>query len=251
MPQISTLTETVSLISQCPDLTQDRWMQCTSDNVTPQPLADVASDPTVEPEEGVNEDQPGVKLTGFRVFIEDIHLHDPPKIGWSPLGGSFYVKISLDGQVQKTSLTGTCRMPWTKKLIFNGAHDAVILTLTVFAHRILHKDVHLGTIEGKLGLFMGRPSAVHALLDSHRDHSGNTRISFSIGPLYVTEPVSISEVTSDPTINKILSDAECFAPFLEKIKVFASLAEGFAEIHPYAKAAWFILSRVVSLLHDL
>ncbi|KIJ19708.1 hypothetical protein PAXINDRAFT_96950, partial [Paxillus involutus ATCC 200175] len=117
MPQISTLTETVSLISQCPDLTQDRWMQCTSDNVTPQPLADVASDPTVEPEEGVNEDQPGVKLTGFRVFIEDIHLHDPPKIGWSPLGGSFYVKISLDGQVQKTSLTGTCRMPWTKKLI--------------------------------------------------------------------------------------------------------------------------------------
>jgi hypothetical protein len=136
-PQISTLTETVTLISQCPDLTRDRWMQCTSDNVTPQPLADVASDPTVEPEEGVNEDQPGVKLTGFRVFIEgtlppptrvhkhlpqvDIHLHDPPKIGWSPLGGSFYVKISLDGQVQKTSLTGTCRMPWTKKLILYGA----------------------------------------------------------------------------------------------------------------------------------
>jgi hypothetical protein len=46
----------------------------------------------------------------------------------------------------------------------------------------------------------------------------------------IRQPVTISEVTSDPTINKILSDAECFAPFLEKIKVFASLAEGFAEV---------------------
>ncbi|KAF8843174.1 hypothetical protein BDN67DRAFT_1009231 [Paxillus ammoniavirescens] len=36
--------------------------------------------------------------------------------------------------------------------------------------------------------------------------------------------------------------------FLEKIKVFASLVEGFTEIHPYVKAAWFILSEAVQVV---
>ncbi|KIK81100.1 hypothetical protein PAXRUDRAFT_204031 [Paxillus rubicundulus Ve08.2h10] len=60
--------------------------------------------------------------------------------------------------------------------------------------------------------------------------------------------IGVSTVASNPTVRGILSDAECLAPFVEKIKNFEALVVGFAEIHPYAKLAWGIFSVVVKII---
>ncbi|KAF9225750.1 hypothetical protein BS17DRAFT_815460 [Gyrodon lividus] len=113
---------------------------------------------------------------------------------------------------------------------------------------------------------MGRPNVLHPLLDNHAYHCENTQISFSVEP--VTEHtdltqsswaqptpneatrqlIDIADLASDPAVCEILLNAECFAPLLEKMQLFASIAEKFADIHPYAKAAWTIISAVVKLV---
>ncbi|KIJ12149.1 hypothetical protein PAXINDRAFT_171302, partial [Paxillus involutus ATCC 200175] len=103
----------------------------------------------------------------FRVLIKDISLHHPPKVGVTHLDDHFYVKISLDGREQTTSPTSIHRMPWAKRMIFDGAHDSAILIMTVFARRKFHEDADLGTIRGNLASFMGLPSALHPLSDNH------------------------------------------------------------------------------------
>ncbi|KIK81101.1 hypothetical protein PAXRUDRAFT_156905 [Paxillus rubicundulus Ve08.2h10] len=89
----------------------------------------------------------------FRVLIKvDVSLHHPPKVG---MHDHFYVEINLDGRVERTSPISMRHMPWTETMSFDGTHDAAIFTLKVFAHRDLHKDVYLGTIEGDLASFIG------------------------------------------------------------------------------------------------
>ncbi|KIJ08055.1 hypothetical protein PAXINDRAFT_18778, partial [Paxillus involutus ATCC 200175] len=113
---------------------------------------------------------------------------------------------------------------------------------------------------------MGRPSALHPLWDSHIDHCRTPQISFWVEPVMedskpeltqkhkqrtpgraISQPVSMADIASDPRVHKILLDAECFAPLLEKIQLFVSLSEGFAEIHPYVKAAWNIICIVAKI----
>ncbi|KIJ06528.1 hypothetical protein PAXINDRAFT_20282 [Paxillus involutus ATCC 200175] len=150
-PQISTSTEPVAQISQCPDLTQDNWMQCTSDNPTPRPLAEVVSDLTAKSEEGVNEykqfsdvtyvrqviPQPRVDVasdatvegmnTRFRAHIGDTTLYRPPKIG---LYDPFYVESDLYGQVQKTSPTSMCLLrPLLNTNIDHGRTPQISLSI--------------------------------------------------------------------------------------------------------------------------
>ncbi|KIJ08056.1 hypothetical protein PAXINDRAFT_102699 [Paxillus involutus ATCC 200175] len=231
----------------------------------PQPLPEVALDPTVQ---GVDEDQPGV-LTRSRVHIGDISLHHPPKIGWTDLNDHFYVEVDLHGQVQKTSPASMRHMPWTERMLFDGVHDADILTLKVFAHRNLHKDIHLGTIEGDLASFIGGSNVLRPLSNSNVDQGRTPQISFSIERTTeasqrpdltrnqrtqsprneaLGQLVGVPALASNPTICGLLSDAECLTPFVEKIKVFESLVVGFAEIHPYAKLAWGIFSVVVKIV---
>ncbi|KAF9237376.1 hypothetical protein BU15DRAFT_76089 [Melanogaster broomeanus] len=198
----------------------------------------------------------------FRVFISGLSLYHPPKIGWTHFDDHFYVRISLDGRIKETSPTSMRRMPM-ENIVLDGAHDSAIVTLEVLARRNFHEDAHLGKIQGYLSSFMGS-NVLYLPLGCHHDQCGNTQISFSIENITSPHPDStqnpktqrtqkettrhyISEVASDPMVCKLLAEAESCAPLLEKIHLFSLIAEGFAEIHPYAKFVWNIMSMVVKM----
>jgi hypothetical protein len=198
----------------------------------------------------------------FQVLIRDLSLHHPPKICWIR-DDSFYIRINLDGRTKQTSPTSMHHMSM-ESVIFDEAHHSAAITLELMAHRRIHEDVSLGTIRGILSSFMGS-NVWYLAQDRHEDHHcESTQFSFSIDQVTSQhiDPTQNSEtqgtrkeatgrhlfeLASDPMIHKLLADAQCFAPLLEKMYIFTLFAKSFAEIHPYAQLTWNIMSTVVQM----
>ncbi|KAI6148579.1 hypothetical protein BKA82DRAFT_992412 [Pisolithus tinctorius] len=212
----------------------------------------------------------------FRVQINELDLRHPPSIRRGH-DDSFYVDVDVDGRVQTTSIVGKHKLPWKDSFIFDARQSSVI-TLRVFAWRMLHKDTYVGSVQGRLDAFLGssEKAVPHEVSLSHpnNDHHypvSKTKFRFSVERVGEVEEPGFRNVTSGPPakenrpelttsiaaivalfpndgrIQQILESANTFSPLLDKINIFVTFTDALGDIHPYVKMAAVMLKGVIKV----
>ncbi|KIJ62144.1 hypothetical protein HYDPIDRAFT_169298 [Hydnomerulius pinastri MD-312] len=195
-----------------------------------------------------------------------MYLLHPPKIGHCHFDDRFYVQINVGDRIMGTS---------TISRKSDSAHESSIIAFHVYAHRKIHHNAYLGTIQGSLALFLAHPGALYPLSNEQSENPQDTQFSFSVKrvaeaverhqtiPRVDTEHTPNRETHPGPSclpaelrgscltgseVDMILSDAKALKPLLDKINNFLLIVEGFSEIHPYAKIASTLITTVYKIV---
>lgn len=120
------------------------------------------------------------------IQIHELDLYHPPKISWGH-EDRFYVDVDVDGEVRTTATLGKHELPWKDCLTFN-VRESSIIALRVFAYRMLHEDVHIGSIEERLVALLDVTKNANIIVrefpprhcSDHIDDTTKTRLSFSM-----------------------------------------------------------------------
>ncbi|KAF9061868.1 hypothetical protein BDP27DRAFT_1300736 [Rhodocollybia butyracea] len=197
-----------------------------------------------------------------------VRLHSA-KLG--PDSRKYFAKVTIDGKGHTTTST-TLSVGWDgNRMAFSDVRGSSKLRIEVFRHRKLHSDMLVGSYEEEVENFLMKTfngsSVVQPLRSTSNDlvdrielkvdveasrnsvamaaavqrakiqasrlQRSSSSVTTSISPIQTPDNV-YSGTTEDALGN--------FIPLLEKLQVFSNLANSVAEIHPYADAAYSIVS---------
>ncbi|KAF9064575.1 hypothetical protein BDP27DRAFT_1470619 [Rhodocollybia butyracea] len=188
-----------------------------------------------------------------------------------PNSRKYFAKVTIDGTAHTTTST-TSSVGWDgKQMAFSDVRGSSKLRIEVFKHRKLHSDMLVGSYEEEVENFLmksfNRSSIMQPLRGTY--HWGADRIELMVdveasqnsvamaaavqrakiqasrlqrSTSSATTAISLIQ-TTDNVYSGTTEDAlGNFIPLLEKLQVFSNLASSIAEIHPYADAAYSIVS---------
>ncbi|ETW77154.1 hypothetical protein HETIRDRAFT_446239 [Heterobasidion irregulare TC 32-1] len=187
------------------------------------------------------------------------------RLGRRSKDGRFYVVLSVDGQRERAKIADSGSAPeWNESFCFE-AHQFSVLKLDICAHRKF-KDTHIGGIvESIIALWPsvldggnrdftetiseGTSARVEVHLEikieSSQTEMANIRRSAEdvlFNMQSPTKPIALAIRASAAALEPGKEFVDNSTPLLNKVKIFYDLMDGIAEVHPYAKMAWSIIS---------
>jgi len=209
------------------------------------------------------------------INIKDIKGRQLPNAGILKRLDKFHVDFVIDGELKhKTSTAKGNAVSWTESFCFDALGSSM-LECRIYKHRV-GSDSLIGATNGTIESLLaeGTVGAISRYLFKYDDHGNQTRtqtiVEFTISkaskaaaglnmkqavvqgkdaldhmksaPSSVVEPIQGATDASTTVTNNIKSVSDTWGPLLQKIKLFSELVDKIAEVHPYAKMAWSILS---------
>ncbi|KAH7913261.1 WD40-repeat-containing domain protein [Hygrophoropsis aurantiaca] len=237
-------------------------------------------DDTQQPDKRVTNDGDNQKMSNNSdsITISDIRLVGLPKLSWHQMSSKVYWKVLVDKQlVKSSSVASRDTLVWDSKFACD-VKPSSSLEFEVYAKHKFGHDNFLGSIKDNVQCFLQMPGVVVRKLCQYDDrgdvHEIQTTIEFTINrshaedcssDIQTTQTVSqemeaIDEMQLSPSVfdvtagasgivesldnitQQIDSAAFLWEPLLDKIKQVTMIVDGIAEIHPYVKMAWTVLS---------
>ncbi|KAF9058771.1 hypothetical protein BDP27DRAFT_1342956 [Rhodocollybia butyracea] len=212
-----------------------------------------------------------VHITLIRLHLPSIEK-DLANTGTTLLANSrkYFAKVTVDGTTQATASTIVSE-GWNEQLKFSNIHDPSKFMIEIFKWRKFRQDELVGTYEeGLENLFLKSLNRSQSIIQPLRGTSTNlARIEFNVVVETSEESVAIAAMvqrakmrafrlqrsmsSANSKANSIIQTAdgaspsidnvvESFVPLLQKLQLFSNLADSVAEVHPYADAAYSIVS---------
>jgi len=220
-------------------------------------------------------------LTTILVNVKDIKGRQLPNVGVLKRFDRFYVELVIDGQMKyKTATAKGNAAVWTENFYFDALGSSV-LECRVYAKHKIGSDDFIGRTKETVESLLAEGAAGVITRELCKDDANGkqcktqTIIEFTIvaiskasdaaGSLNMDEAVTrgkealnlmkppsssfesiqgVTDATATNVKDNIQSVSNNWDPFLEKVKLFTQLVDTIAEVHPYAKMAWDILSAI-------
>ncbi|KIM86900.1 hypothetical protein PILCRDRAFT_815342 [Piloderma croceum F 1598] len=212
------------------------------------------------------------------VNVKDIKGRNLPNNGLFKRLDKFYVEFAIDGQLKHTK-SHTAKgnaASWTESFYFDALGSSVLECRVHTKHKIGSDDFIGGTkdaidsllTEGAAGVVtrelckfdaLGNPCKTQTIIEltivavPNASDAGVLNMEETVTQQndvldsMIPAPSSINQIqeaadTSATGLNNIQSVSATWGPLLQKVKLLSELVDSIAEIHPYAKMAWSILS---------
>ncbi|KAH7928956.1 hypothetical protein BV22DRAFT_1126168 [Leucogyrophana mollusca] len=203
------------------------------------------------------------------VKVTDLKATRLPKIGLVKRTGKFYVRVSVDDESKETTAH---KGPSWDEVFFFDVNPSSVLELQLYARRRLGADDYIGGTKGRIGSLLldsEEPTSLSRKLSVY-DAQGilnelDVSLDFTISHVLAAkaETDRVTEAVERSTkavthMNKLFATPEMPADLstfagavtagavwdllISRLKLLIVIADGIAEVHPYAKMAWNVVS---------
>ncbi|KAF9461750.1 hypothetical protein BDZ94DRAFT_1323097 [Collybia nuda] len=181
-----------------------------------------------------------------KITIGHFKYTEPKRTGILQQDRKYYIKLTIDDQVRKTSISGRTNTPaWDDMLHFHVC-DSSKLILEVFAHHTTWSDKLVGRMDERIDSLVSQ-QAIFCEMDTGTSKRPLPVIAFTV--LRSTDPSAAPEVQHAKDSVAELNDIP-FQALLSKADTFVNLVAGLFEVDPYTRAAWSALVVASKVVQD-
>ncbi|KAJ3555955.1 hypothetical protein NM688_g2293 [Phlebia brevispora] len=187
--------------------------------------------------------------------IQVLKAHNLDKLGFSAFDDRYFVVVNVDDESQRTHDKSTQSPVWEQTLAFTPGNDTPTLTLEVHArdtwkHKILGSISHIINLVGESHIYK---ESIHGDGQQTTHVCGvlEYTVSTKFGNAHDLAANAIASL-STPGVGMVIAEelnALSISSLVQQLEKFSEIMSVFSEIHPYAKAAWQIISLAYQLYH--
>ncbi|KAF7798558.1 hypothetical protein EIP86_009780 [Pleurotus ostreatoroseus] len=173
------------------------------------------------------------------------------QLGWFGLDDRYYVKAIVGNETQNTKELNNHSPQWNQSFSFTPGGDKATLTLEVYGVDTRSHE-RLGSVCHTLDVDDGAQSYREALGANDTRHKTTSFLEYKVVPRAGNAHEMASDVITSLSKSGVAAVVEQLddipiTPLIGYLERFADSMSVFSEIHPYAKAAWKIVSAAYKL----